>query len=204
MNVLRIPALVVVCLLAVAANTAITGKVVGVADGDTLTILTADKEQIKIRLEGIDAPEGGQDFGTKAKQALSDKVFGKQVTCNKTGEDRYGRTLANVYVGERWINQELVADGAAWHFTKYSADKQLAAAEKQAREAKRGLWALPKQVAPWDYRKPATGEVTTVYITKTGTKYHRENCRHLSGSKIAISIEDARAKYEACKTCKPN
>jgi endonuclease YncB( thermonuclease family) len=188
----------------IAAEATLTGLVVGVADGDTLTILTAEKKQVKIRLEGIDAPEDGQDFGTKAKQALSGLVFGKQVKCVESRKDRFGRTLANVYLGERWINLELVESGNAWHFTKYSGDKRLAAAEKEARAARKGLWQQANAIPPWEYRKPASDESdTAVYVTETGTKYHRATCRHLSKSKVAISLDEAKRKYEPCKECKP-
>jgi len=81
------------CLSASAQQQTITGKVVGVSDGDTITVLDADKRQHKIRLEGIDAPESSQDYGSRAKQSLSDLVFGKTVTVTSSKRDRYGRVL---------------------------------------------------------------------------------------------------------------
>src|SRR5262245_49647838 len=86
----------------------IAGKVVGVTDGDTITLLDSEKRTHKIRLEGIDAPETGQAFGTQAKKVLSDKVFGKEVTIEDMGPDKYGRTLGHVYVEHRHVNLELV------------------------------------------------------------------------------------------------
>jgi micrococcal nuclease len=114
---------------------ALTGKVVSIADGDTLTILTADKQQIKVRLSGIDTPERKQAFGTQAKQALSSKVFSKTIRVQDNGKDRYGRTLGDIYLGERWINLEMVAEGYAWHYKAYSKDKRLGDAEGTARGA---------------------------------------------------------------------
>lgn len=90
------------------------GKVVGIADGDTFTVLL-DKTQHRIRLNGIDSPETGQAFGTKAKQALADKVFGKEVKVVWTERDKYKRILGDIYLDDRWINKEMVGEGFAWH-----------------------------------------------------------------------------------------
>lgn len=146
MNVLLI------LLLAVAAPQSFQGKVVAVHDGDTITVLH-DKEQIKVRFEGIDAPETKQDFGTKARQALSKKVFGKQVTVEWTEKDQYGRTLGKVILDKRWINNEMVQDGMAWHYKRYSKDKTLSASEEKAKKAKKGLWSQPNPTPPWEFRK---------------------------------------------------
>ena len=106
------------CLLALpalAADTTIVGKVVGVHDGDTLTLRTIN-ETLKVRLFGIDTPELGQPFGNNAKQALSQMVFGKSVTISSTGKDRYGRTLGTVFSQDKGnVNAELVRMGMAWH-----------------------------------------------------------------------------------------
>ena len=85
-------------------------------------------------VDGIDAPERRQAYGRKAKQALSSKVYRKQVEVTYSGKDRYGRIIGEIHLGERWINKELVAEGWAWHYKKYSSDKELAAAEVQARK----------------------------------------------------------------------
>ena len=90
-----------------------TGKVVGVTDGDTITVLYEGKKQYKVRLQHIDCPETRQPFATKAKQSLSAKVFGKVVTVKWDEMDRYKRILGNVYIGKRWVNVELVSEGLA-------------------------------------------------------------------------------------------
>jgi micrococcal nuclease len=108
-----------------------TGKVIGVTDGDTIKVLV-NKESITIRLEGIDAPESKQSFGNKSKQALSDIVFGKEVTIRKTGDDRYGRTLGVVMVGDVDANSKMIEDGWAWHFKKYNDEERLADLEVEA------------------------------------------------------------------------
>jgi micrococcal nuclease len=129
-----------------------TGRVVSIADGDTVTVLR-DRERVKVRLNGIDAPEKGQAFGTTARKHLGDQIAKKTVKVVWKEKDRYGRTLGDVYFDDRWIERELVRDGYAWHYTRYSKDKRLAEAETEAREKKRGLWQDREPVAPWEYRK---------------------------------------------------
>ncbi len=129
-----------------------TGKVVSVADGDTITVLYGKKEY-KIRFQHIDCPESSQAFGTKAKQVLSNKVFGKTVTVRWTEKDRYERILGDVYIGKRRINAEMVQEGMAWHYKFFSKDATVAAAEVKARAAKLGIWSQPNPVPPWDFRK---------------------------------------------------
>jgi endonuclease YncB( thermonuclease family) len=142
---------------AVAETVVLHGEVVGVHDGDTLTLLV-EQEEIKIRLDGIDAPESGQAFGTQAKNALSETVFAKAVRVTVTDTDRYGRSIGVVEVADdrgraRNVNLAMVRAGFAWHYVEYSDDEDLAAAERQAREAERGLWVDPDPVAPWVWRK---------------------------------------------------
>jgi endonuclease YncB( thermonuclease family) len=144
-------------LLAIQLHAAqvITGEIVGITDGDTVKLLTADKQQIKIRLSDIDTPEKKQSHGSRAKQALSDLVFREPVTAKVVTVDRYGRTVARLYVGDLDVNQEMVRLGAAWVYRKYSKDQSLLDVEAEAKAAKRGLWALPEaeQVPPWEWRR---------------------------------------------------
>ena len=129
-----------------------TGKVVSIADGDTVTVLR-DREQVRVRLNGIDAPEKGQAFGTAAKKFTGDQIAGKSVRVVWKEKDRYGRTLGDVYLEDRWINHEIVQSGYAWHYKQYSKDRRLEIAEADAREKKLGLWHDREPVAPWEYRK---------------------------------------------------
>ena len=128
------------------------GKVVGVRDGDDVVLLVG-KTQHRIRLAGIDAPELGQTFGRRAKQTLSDLAFGKTARAEVSGRGRYGRLIGTVHIGDQNVNQQLVAGGWAWHFKRYSDDKTLARPEAEARQAKRGLWADPDPVPPWEWRR---------------------------------------------------
>lgn len=130
-----------------------TGRVVGVTDGDSLTIMHAGKGE-KVRLEGIDCPEKKQPFGSRARQFTSDLAFEREVAVHVNGRDRYGRTLAHVLLPDgRNLNHELLKAGLAWWFRKYSKDSYLQELENEARLAMRGLWADPEPVAPWEWRK---------------------------------------------------
>src|SRR5205809_7046087 len=102
-----------------------SARCIGVTDGDTIVVLR-DRSSIKVRLEGIDSPERGQDFGQKAKQFTSGLVFGQTVEIRPVGEDRYGRTVARVIVDGKDVSEELLKAGLAWHFKKYSKDHDLA------------------------------------------------------------------------------
>ncbi len=122
------------------------GKVVGIADGDTATVLDESNAQHKIRLLGIDAPEKAQAFGQKSKQNLSDLIFGKTVTFQVTKRDKYNREVARILLDGKDINLQQVKDGFAWHYKEYQREqpaddrKLYAEAEEEARKAKRGLW----------------------------------------------------------------
>lgn len=136
----------------------ITGRVVGVSDGDSLTLLVQGNRQIKVRLDGIDAPEGGQEYSRNAKDGLSRLVFGKEVTLEVTGTDRYERTLGVVRVGGANVNLALVRQGLAWHYKEYSDDREFAQAEVDARAARSGLWAGFDPLPPWEYRALKRGQ----------------------------------------------
>ena len=132
----------------------LTGKVVSIADGDTVTILT-DKKQTKIRLAEIDTPEKNQPYGKKAKKALSDFIFGKTVRIEVDTIDRYGRIVGTIFLNDLNINKEMVKAGHAWVYVQYAKDKTLFDLEKNARENQLGLWALPEgeRIAPWQWRR---------------------------------------------------
>lgn len=132
----------------------LSGRVVGVIDGDSLKIVI-DGRQTEVRLAGIDAPEKGQPYGARAKQVLADLVYGREVTLQASGTDRYKRTLATVYLGERSINAAMVEAGAAWVYTAYTDDARLLQLQASAKAQQAGLWQLPAgaQVPPWEWRR---------------------------------------------------
>ncbi len=137
--------------LSFSAHADFTGKVIGVADGDTITVLR-DREPVKIRLIEIDAPEKAQAYGNRSKQALSDLVYYKDVLVVEHGLDKYHRTLGRIYLGEMDVNAEQVKQGMAWVYRKYSKDKSLHQMEAEAREQRRGLWQDAEPMPPWEFR----------------------------------------------------
>ena len=156
----------VICLLLVIlspllAAQEITGKVVSIADGDTLTLLNATREQVKVRLAEIDTPERAQPWGSRARQALSDQVFGEVVRVEVIDIDRYGRTVGRVYLDGQDINRELVRQGHAWVYRQYMTDETLLDDQEAARSAGRGLWGLPEaqRRPPWEWRQEPRSRV---------------------------------------------
>ena len=149
--------------LALCINTAwadiLTGRVVGVTDGDTITVLDGSNTQHKIRLGGIDAPEKKQAFGNVSKKSLSDLVYDKRVDVDWYKHDRYGRIVGKVMVDGVDANLEQIKRGMAWYYKKYKGELVLEDrlsylhAEKNAEAKKLGLWFDDKPIPPWEYRK---------------------------------------------------
>jgi endonuclease YncB( thermonuclease family) len=127
------------------------GRVVVVADGDTVTVLV-DRTQVRVRLEGIDAPERGQPFGEASRRSLASLVAARTVEVREHGRDGYGRVLGVVRADGIDANAEQVRRGYAWVFRRYSHDAHLLALEDEARVARRGLWRDPEPVPPWVWR----------------------------------------------------
>lgn len=149
---LRWPALLLVCLLALPVQAAeLVGRVVGVTDGDTLRLLV-DRREIVIRLDQIDAPEKAQPFGERSRQSLAELTHRREARVVEHGHDRYGRTLGTVYVDGADVNAEQVRRGMAWAFLRYLRDPQLVTIEQEARAARRGLWSDAEPVPPWEWR----------------------------------------------------
>lgn len=130
---------------------AIEGKVINISDGDTIKILTKDKQQIKVRLYGIDAPEKKQVYGEKSRKFLSNLIAGKIVEVKEKGKDKYKRTLGIVYHNGRDINAQMVSNGYAWAFVKYS--DMYTNEELIAKNKKLGLWQDKNPMPPWKFRK---------------------------------------------------
>ncbi len=128
------------------------GKVVRVGDGDSITVLRG-REPTEVRLAEIDAPERGQAFANRSKQALEVLVKGQEVRVVERGQDRYHRTVGRIYRGDLDVNAELVRQGMAWVSRQYAKDATLDEIETEAREQRRGLWRDSKPVAPWEWRR---------------------------------------------------
>jgi endonuclease YncB( thermonuclease family) len=135
------------------------GLVVGVADGDTITVLDQQKNTYKIRLQGIDAPEKKQAFGEKSKQSLHDLVHSKQVRIEYDKEDKYGRIVGKVTIGDLDICLQQLSLGLAWHYKKYQNEQSVSDravyidTELKSKSLKLGLWADDAPMSPWEFRK---------------------------------------------------
>ena len=155
----RLTTAVYALLLGVSSASAeMTASVVSVLDGDTIEVRHVQQPE-RIRLRGIDCPEKGQPFGKNAKQVTAHLVFGKTVTLEPHGKDKYGRTIAEVLLPDGTnVNQELVKAGWCWWYRKYAlGDNVLKQLEQEARAAQKGLWADPSPIPPWEWRKRSKG-----------------------------------------------
>lgn len=219
-----IPLLLLFSLLALPAWTW-PGKVIKVADGDTLTVLRDGREQVRIRLYGIDAPESKQDFGTRSKQSLSDMAYGQTVEVTPVVQDHYGRTVAHIQVRGQDVSEAQVKDGMAWVYRQYcteAACKDWLRLEQQARDRKAGLWAGPSPMPPWEWRHGGAQSVSQVEKSKAkpdtqpGIVYHgnvrsgvfhRPGCQHYN-CKNCVDVFPSReaaikAGYRPCPLCRP-
>ncbi|TKB07459.1 thermonuclease family protein [Desulforhopalus sp. IMCC35007] len=207
----------------ISTSYALTGKVVSIADGDTITILDLSNKQHRIRLYGIDTPEKGQPFGNAAKKHTAQLTYKKSATVNAYDTDKYGRTVGVVTVDGTNVNESLIKNGYAWQYRKYcKADfcDEWLDNEENAKSAKIGLWSDKDPVPPWDWRK---GARNSSYQETAPEKYaavqgglhgnvkshvfHAPSCRHYNCKNctaIFSSKSDAlKAGYRTCGQCKP-
>ena len=182
---------IVLIALPVSAET-ISGYVVGITDGDTLTLLV-DRAQIKVRLTEIDTPERNQDWGTRARQALAEKVFNKDVLVESSGYDRYDRLLGRIWLESRDVNREMVREGHAWAYRQYLTDQTFLEDEAAAREEGIGLWSIAGPVAPWNWRR---GDKSPDFVIPVDPKDFscggKRYCRDMS------SCAEARFHLQSC------
>jgi endonuclease YncB( thermonuclease family) len=182
----------------------ISGRVVGISDGDTITVLDFTNHQIRIRLHQIDAPEKNQDFGARSKQSLSDLVFGKSVTVEVATTDKYGRTVGKVLIGGVDANLEQVKRGMAWVYRQYAHDQAYYVAEETARKAKIGLWSQPNSIPPWEFRHERHGAASPSLSTPAPasvlgrTSASSSICGGKRYCKDMTSCEEARFFLETC------
>lgn len=130
------------------------GKAVKIADGDTFTLLVYDHEQVRIRIDGIDAPEKGQAFGNRAKEYLSGMIWGEMLTVCVTKTDRYGRSIGKVSTPSiEDVGLEMIKAGYAWQYRDYNKEQSYEEAEILARKNRNGLWLDKNPIRPQDFRK---------------------------------------------------
>lgn len=214
------PLLLLCCLLSGDAL-AFQGKVVGISDGDTITIMNNGIGE-KIRLYGVDCPEKGQDFGKRAKHFTSDMVFGKIVTVDTVVKDRFGRTVGIVKVSGRCLSEEIIRSGMGWLYRKY-CDKpicrQWSILEGQARSSKVGLWSHPNPTPPWEFRHPnkktasslnfSSGSVAQgVFHGNSSSRiFHAPSCAAYNCKNCTVIFQNSKealaAGYRPCGKCRP-
>ncbi len=222
---MRLPAAVFLftLLLSPAITFAWTGKVISIHDADTITVLTDDRQQVRIRLYGIDAPEGGQAYGKKATQYVKRLLADRPVVeVDAKDTDRYGRTVAVVILPDgRNLNEEIVRAGYAWVYTRYCKEILLcigwANLQQEAREARRGLWADKEPVPPWDWRRGSRGASqqpdTSVPVwaqfsgnTSSGV-FHARSCEHFRCKNCTeffrTRADAVKAGFRPCGRCRP-
>lgn len=198
------------------------GKVVNVTDGDTITVLTDAKQQVKIRLYGIDTPEHRQSFGSRATQFVRGQAALKMVDIDVRDTDRYGRTVAVVTLPDgRNLNEEIIRAGLAWVYVKYCKDRPMCARWDQqqaiARQARIGLWHDPNPIPPWDWRRGNRGDSqqpdsampswaqfsgntsSGVFHARTCAHFRCKNCTQF----FRTRAEAVRAGFKPCGRCRP-
>jgi micrococcal nuclease len=197
------------------------GKVVGISDGDTITVMHNSRGE-KVRLYGIDTPEKHQDFGNKAKQFISNMVFGKYVEVESVTKDRYGRTVGLVYINAQCLNEELLRAGFAWVYIKY-CKKAICTdwrrLEATAKVNKTGLWSHTNPISPWEYRHSKSRKSHTDYTGQADTQsliyhgnvksrvFHAPGCNYYN-SKNCTAVFNSRGEantmvYRPCELCQP-
>lgn len=200
-----------------ASATTFEGKVVSISDGDTFTLLTDNRQQITVRVYGVDCPESNQPFGARAKQFTSRVIFGKRVTVKVEDVDRYGRAVGIVTTREGTVlNRELLANGMAWLYTKYcklSTCRDWKKLEQKARRSKTGLWSDSHTVAPWQFRQSQREAMpqqaySTVYTGNTRSgKFHAPRCKYYRSRRCTARFssrqEALNAGYTPCHLCRP-
>ncbi|MBW2653631.1 MAG: thermonuclease family protein [Deltaproteobacteria bacterium] len=201
-----------------------SGECVGISDGDTIKVMHQGMAE-RIRLYGIDCPEKKQASGKRAKQFTAGIVFKQIVEIKPVMIDRYGRTIAWVNVNGMCLNEELLKAGLAWHYKRYSFDKNLSVLEITARQNKLGLWNDSNPIPPWNFRRGdkttinqttnkkvmtlvrADAEVVVYHGNYSSKKFHRPGCRYYNCSKCTVLFqsrdEAIQAGYKPCKICNP-
>lgn len=189
-----VAALLLLPVASVAMAETIEGRVVGITDGDTFTLLTPDLQQVKVRVAEIDAPERGQPYATRSRQQLASLLFQKDVTVPIQVVDRYKRPVGRPMVGDVDVAAEMIRSGAAWVYRSYSDDAELYALERTAKAERRGLWSLPEfeRVSPWNYRK---GERAEDHSTDAAPAFQ---CGSKTYCREMLSCSEARFHLESC------
>ena len=152
-----------------AASDLLLGRVVGIADGDTFTMLLAESRTVRIRLDQVDAPERAQAWSRQSQELLARLLRAGPVRVQVEDTDRYGRSVGRVYAGAVDVNLTMVEQGGAWAYPQYVRDRAFVRAEERARRARRGLWSMPERqtVAPWEFRRTRSAQARPARVPAT-------------------------------------
>lgn len=192
----KIAALFTLCLVIHTSEAdQLLGRVISIADGDTLTILTENKQKVIIRLNAIDAPEKNQAFSNASKKSLSLICFNRVAKVETFGIDKYGRTIGDVTCSDIYANQYQVDNGMAWVYRKYSNDASLYALEDQAKKIGLGLWDDPNPVPPWEFRHRPMSAPSPAPVVKPTSSF---SCGYKRYCKQMVSCDEARYYLEVC------
>lgn len=177
------------------ASPIVSGVVVSVSDGDSITVL-AGGQRLPIRLEGIDCPEGGQPYGVEAEEFTRQLLLGRTVSFRVKERDDYGRLVARAYLADEDVSVTLVKRGFAWHFRRYSDDRRIETAEREARKAKLGLWVDPKARPPWSWRQDSPGSIkraapshSPLHGNPASRLVHSASCRHYNCRACTVTFQ---------------
>jgi micrococcal nuclease len=185
---------------------AFRAKVAAVVDGDTIHVIDGSGIALNIRVEGIDCPESGQPYGGVARRFTRAAVFDRLVDLRVVDKDAHGRLVARVLVDGQDLSTQLLRAGLAWHYTDYSHDTVLASAEREARQAKRGLWSEVDAIPPWVWRRQATARNASrgpdnekgPFIANTSSRvFHAANCRNAHCKNCTVTFVTAQAARDA-------
>lgn len=175
-----------------------TGTVIGISDGDTLKVLNQQKQQVKIRLAEIDAPESSQAFGQQSKQSLSDLCFQKSVVVDDKGQDKYKRTLGRITCNGIDANAEQVKRGMAWAYRQYLSDQSIIQLEQSAQSQKIGLWADSNPTPPWEFRHGKKSNSSQTAVPTTAIKNVDAQCGTKTKCGEMTSCDEARFYLNSC------
>jgi endonuclease YncB( thermonuclease family) len=188
-----------------ALGSSFSARVVSVTDGDTLDVVTADKRRVRIRLEGIDCPERGEPFSNVARNFTRQLAFDKTVQVKVRDVDRYGRLVARMTSEGKDLSLELVNAGLARHYTVFSFDQKLEAAQQQAQQARRGMWrdgATPSATRASGSSPEPRGDATPAraqapFVGNVNSRvYHARSCRN-AGCKNCTRVFATQADAQA-------
>ncbi len=178
------------------------GKVVGVSDGDTITVLHDGRGE-KVRLYGVECPEHRQDFSRKAKEFTSERVFGKTVEVKPIGTDRYGRMVGIVTIDDKSLNEELVKAGLAWVYIQYCKEffcNRWEKSQEDAQKAKSGLWSTPNPIPPWKFRQEEKSSENKA-PSSSNSKRRSKEANYLHGDTVTHIFHTPGCKDYNCRNC---